>query len=176
MSPSLRFAAVTTLACVLIVSAGCGSGCSPKAAEQPTVAEPVRPADPDLSTPESAVEAYTDWISYAYRVSDSDVASHAVSAYQQMRVDSYIELNRQKQRAIEQQLVDASYRVLEREEPTATVAGTEAWTYRYVSPDGNRYLGDISEVSYEVTYTVILEAARGWVVERVEVAPGADVE
>ena len=63
-----------------------------------------QPDPADLTTPEAAVVSYLDWVSYAYLLSDSSVATQTMTPWEEVRVDSYIELNRQQGRGIEQSL------------------------------------------------------------------------
>lgn len=135
------------------------------------VTEAVVPQAPNLMSPQEAVEAYTDWISYAYRVLDAQVATPTMTPDEQVRVDAYVEYNREKARAIEQTLLDADYTTLPSATATsALVVGSERWTYRYIAADASRYLTVPAQASYEVTYAVLSQPGDGWVVDRVEVA------
>ncbi len=138
----------------------------------------VTPPEADLSEPESAVKSYTDWISYAYRVLDSDVATHTFTSYEEVRVNSYVQYNLQQGRGIEQFLADYDYDLVATTDATATVVGSEFWRYRYFALDGSRYLTEPREASYDVTYTVVLGEDGLWRVDKVEVkrldTPGAE--
>lgn len=134
------------------------------------------PTQTDLTDPISAVKAYTEWISYAYRIGDSTVAEHAMSEWEEVRVSAYVQYNRIEGRAIDQSLLDASYTVVEQGETTATVSGEEHWRYRYTDADGTVYSGPEHEARYDVTYTVIIEEPKGWVVDSVDVRAHGEVE
>lgn len=131
------------------------------------------------------MKSYTDWISYAYRIARSDVATHAFSLYEEVRVDSYIQMNKVEQKqAIEQRLVESDYRLVSEEETRAVVAGTEKWWYRYITYPEGTYKGPEHTASYDVTYTVIIEEnpvpdaparPKGWLVDKVEVAARGEV-
>jgi hypothetical protein len=147
------------------------AGCSVRANREDVhaVKPATAPSAPDLSTPESAVRAYTDWISYAYRLADSQVATRAFTADEEVRVNSYVELNRQRGRAIEMRLEKARYRTLSATGTTSTVVGSEEWIYRYISVNGDRYLTKPKQASYEVTYTLIALPGGRWLVDTVRV-------
>lgn len=154
------------------LTAGCASPPEESTADRVKPAE--KPAAPDLSTPESAVRAYTDWISYSYRTLDSDAASPTCSPAEAVRVDSYVEYNRQQGRAIEQQLVSAEYEPVLIGSSKATVTGSEQWEYRYLDPAATAYLGSTRAASYEVTYTVVPKGPSTWVVDSVRASsPGS---
>ncbi len=150
------------------------SACSP----QPAVSglpDPVAPAPPDLSTPEAAVATYLDWVSFSYRMANSDIATPTMTADEWVRVDAYIEYNRQQGRGIEQELMRFETRDRSVEETRATIAASEQWRYRYFSLDSLAYTSEPLEASYETTYTLVREAA-GWLVTRVEASPMGAVE
>jgi hypothetical protein len=168
-------------ACLIALSStGCSGG-----SDEPTftgsVVPPIRPGAPELSTPEAAVRSYTDWISYAYRILDSDVATHAFSEWEEVRVNSYVQYNKIEGRAIEQSLVTSEYDRAKSTDSTATIVGKEYWRYRYIAADGSKYLTGPLDASYDVTYTVVRKDVGTWLVDRVEVnrldeKPGSDEE
>ena len=91
---------VLMLALVGVLASGCASRSSPVDSHPvPPLAEPTAPM---LDTPESAVESYLDWISFAYSVADSEVASPTMTPEELVRVDSYIQYNVEQQRRIDQ--------------------------------------------------------------------------
>ena len=73
--------------------------------QSPGVKAVAAPAAPDLSTPLSSVKSYLDWTTYAYLIGDSDVATMTFSPAEEVRVNSYVQLNKEKGRLIEQKLV-----------------------------------------------------------------------
>lgn len=172
--------ALLTLLVVLAAgsaTAGC-SGLGRGSSEDTSTPPPaVAPAPPDLKTPVAAVESYGDWISYAYRVLDSDVATHAFSIYEEVRVNSYVQMmGTEKLHAIDQRLVEHEYRLVSEEESSAVVAGTERWTYRYIDIKTKKYSTPPLEASYDVTYTLVVEPTKGWVVDRVDAVSKAEVK
>lgn len=139
-------------------SAGAFPATTPKPGEQPP--------PPMLRDPRTAVYSYQLWISYAYRVLNSDVASRTFSPYEEVRVNSYVEFNRQEGRAIDQKIVVAKVKSVESKGATATVAMHEEWVYRYISTKTGLYSSPANSAAYETTYTVIKQ--RGdWVVDSV---------
>ncbi|MCE5204139.1 MAG: hypothetical protein ABFC80_08910 [Coriobacteriales bacterium] len=127
-----------------------------------------KPEPWSLSTPEEAVRSYLDWVSYAYRIGQSDVATPTMTPYQQVRVDSYVQYNIQKGRLIDQQLTDLTFGKPSVGTTSTLLPVRESWTYRYVSVEtaGKTLEGPYS-VSYESTYTVV-KRSQGWLVDRVE--------
>jgi len=155
---------------VLLTATTSFSGC---ARDTPPAAS--RPSPPVLTTPIDAVRSYLDWISYAYRVSDSDVASATFSPSEEVRVNSYVEYNRERGRAIEQHLTHLGLEEPDLVGTRTTVTGQESWRYRYISLRTSRYLGGWLTATYDTTYTVVRER-RGWVVDRVEAQPRGPVK
>src|SRR5665648_678196 len=87
-----------------------------------------RPKPWVLTTPESAVRSYLDWVSYAYRVGDSQVATATMSSYEEVRIDSYIQYNLQKSRLIDQKLVSITFGEASVGATSTLVPATEKWT------------------------------------------------
>jgi len=165
---------------VLAVS-GCSSGSEVGSDATPGSAEatpgafpkdkpsaPEVPPPPMLRKPEQSVYSYLTWISYAYRILDSDVASMAFSPFEEVRVNSYVELNRQQKRAIDQRLVGFEVKSAESKGSTATVAARETWRYRYIDISTGKYNGAVNEVTYDTTYTVVSYPDKGWLVDSVK--------
>lgn len=186
MNVRTRLVAVAFLLSVSAASAGCSPAVTaptaspaPPASAMPsfdaTVGTKVPraatvPRRPDLRTPESAVRSYLDWISYAYRVGESDLASSAADPYEMVRVDSYVQLNLESGRAIHQVLRDLEVKSVRAREHTATVAVTESWRYRYIDIKAGAYSSPVYSVTYDSTYTVV-ETAGAWLVSRVQATP-----
>jgi len=112
-----------------------------------------------LTTPQSAVRSFLDWTSYAYRIATSDVATPTMGANQEVRVDSYVQYNLEKQRLLDESLTSITIGS-PTAESTHTVVPTHAeWTYSYLSIDtGNKVIGGPYSASYDVTYTVVKTA------------------
>ena len=167
---------VATLCALMLAGllAGCGETAR-NSPEQENPGPPVAPPAADLSTPEAAVASYLEWVTYAYRTADSDVASHTMTPSEGVRVDAYIELNRQNGTAIEQQLVRFSAPSASSEGTMAVVVASEDWEYRYIAIDSGSYDGPLEEVSYDATYTLVLDRGT-WLVDRVEATPLAPLE
>jgi hypothetical protein len=135
-------------------------------AEKPAPAK--LPAPPDLADPTKAVASYLDWTSYAYRILDSDVASMTFDPSEEVRVNSYVELNRQQGRAIDQRLLLFQLGGVASAGATATVAAKEQWAYRYVDTKTGTYSSPVLTASYDTTYTVVKNASGVWVVAKVD--------
>lgn len=133
--------------------------------------DPVEPPPPMLRDPKTAVYSYLLWISYAYRTLNSEIATHAFSPWEEVRVSSYVELNRQEGRAIDQRLVDFKSEVVRTEGETATVSAREEWVYRYISTADGSYASPVHTAAYDTTYTVVNTEGKGWLVDKVDATP-----
>jgi hypothetical protein len=134
------------------------------------------PAPWDLRTPESAVRSYLVWISYAYRIGQSGVATPTMTAFEEVRVDSYNQFNLEKSRLIDQTLDSITFGAKSTGPTSTLVPAKEKWTYSYLSvAEGNKSLGGPYSVSYDTTYTVV-KTARGWLVDSGEAAPEGTVK
>jgi len=186
---TLRAFAVTA-SCALIgaaLLAGCANPAAPeptpqRSAEQTAALPPVsspaptQPAPADLSRPEAAVRSYLDWISYAYRIADSDVASHTMTPEEGVRVDSYVQYNLQERnRRINQQIVEFKLRKETTKASRTTLSATEKWEYGYLSRSGERSMSPTYTTSYETTYTLV-RTGDGWVVDSVKAKPLDEVK
>jgi len=157
------------------------TGCSPSTTpgetgeSTSTVGVPVVPTSVDQSTPEAAVRSYLNGISYAYRIGDSDVASQTMTPFEYVRVDSYIEKNRQEGKGIEQTLTALEVLGSAGVEPTITVSAREAWAYRYFSLQDGAYQSEELTAAYTTEYTVVLEGGV-WKVDKVSATPQGEVK
>ncbi len=155
------------IATVLLVTASMGAGCASGPAPE-TVGDPVVPPAAELADPEAAVRSYLDWTSLAFRMANSTLSTHTHTPYQEVRVDSYIELNRQQGRGIEQRLSAFTAGLASSVEGTALVAASETWRYRYFSLATLEYVSPVHTASYEVTYTVLRQPDGRWLVDSVD--------
>ncbi len=170
----LALVCVAALVCIAVAS-GC-SAPAPDTSGQ-TIASSTEPDAADLSTPASAVRSYLDWISYAYRIGVSDVASHTMTPEESVRVDSYVQYNLQERsRRIDQRLIRFDARPASVEGTRAVLGAREEWEYRYLSADGQTVLTDNYGASYDTTYTVVRTPDGVWVVDSVEAAPRGEVQ
>jgi hypothetical protein len=142
------------------------SACTP-APNSTQLAAPVLPRAADHSTPQAAVRTYLDFVTLAYRMANSDVASPALSPWEGVRIDSYIQLNRQQDRGIEQQLVKFTVRSESRDGTRTLLAASEEWRYGYFSLSKREYSSPKYTVSYDTTYTLVKDP-RGWLVDKVD--------
>ena len=134
----------------------------------PKVTGVAAPAAPDFTTPLAAVKSYLAWTSYAYRIGNSDVATMAFSPTEEVRVNSYVQLNKQKSRLIEQKLVVFVPGRVSVEGTRAVLPAKEDWEYRYLSLDGTKPLTPAYKASYDTTYTLVLAGPKRWLVDTVD--------
>ena len=169
--PSARTLAVVLVAALVATAlfvAGCTS--APKSTlESQVPGQAAPPPPPMLRDPKTSIYSYLVWISYAYRVLDSDVASMTFSPYEEVRVNSYVEYNRQEGRAIEPTLTSIAFKSERTKGSTATVAAYEEWLYRYISIQTGKYSTPPLKASYNTTYTVVYYPdKKQWLVDSVE--------
>lgn len=128
-----------------------------------------RPKPWVLTSPKSAVRSYLDWTTYAYRTGQSIFATATMSANEEVRVDSYIQLNIQKARLIDQKLTSMTFGKESKGATGTVVPATEEWTYNYLSIDtGNKVLEGPFTASYATKYTVVKNDKGDWVVDSVQ--------
>ncbi len=183
-------AVVGLLVLVAVVGAGCGSSTSVPPVNVQRPPEPQKPAATNLTTPEDAVRTYLDYVTYAYRLGRSDVASQAMAPEEFARVDSYIRYDRSQQRAIEQRLQSISFGASVPGTRTADSTATamllpahETWTYRYIDLTTGGYKGAAKSATLDATYTLVPLSAvsvpwktpghPGWLVAAVEATAAA---
>jgi len=122
----------------------------------------------DLSTPVSAVRSYLAWVSYADRIGQSTVATPTMSANEEVRVDSYIQLYLEKSRLIDQHLESITFGAASAGATNTLVTTKENWTYNYLSvAEGNAVVGGPYTASCDATYTVVRQRDGSWVVDQV---------
>lgn len=136
-----------------------------------------RPSPWVLTTPESAVRSYLDWISYAYRIGESSVATPTMSGEQEVRVDSYNQMNLQNGKVIDQSLDEIVFGTPVVKGARTLVPAREEWTYRYVSiADVGKTLAGPYKATFETTYTVTKSSRGDWVVDSVAVKAIGEVK
>lgn len=166
--PAVAMVLLGTVVAMGVASCRDPSMSGPGAIATDTPGPPIVPAPPDLTSPRSAVRSYIDWTSLSYRMANSELSTRVADPWEHVRVDSYIQLNREQNRAIEQTLVAFRVVSLSTRDGTATLAARERWRYRYFAIDTRRYLGPRHMVRYETTYTVARQRDGGhWLVSRV---------
>jgi hypothetical protein len=129
-----------------------------------------KPKPADLKTPESAVRSYLDWTSYAYRIGLSGAANHVMTSVEEVRVNSFVQYNAQKSRLISQTLDSITFGKPSVGTTNTLVPAKEKWTYSYLSiAVGNKAIGGPYTASYDTTYTVVKDEAKGvWLVDSVK--------
>lgn len=130
-----------------------------------------------LSDPESAVRSYLDWTSYAYRIAESAAATPTMSAEQEVRVDSYVQLNLQKSRLLDQKLQVIVFGKPSVGSTSTLLPAKENWAYRYVSiAEVGKTVAGPYTADYETTYTVVKNSKGDWVVDTVAVKAIGEVK
>jgi hypothetical protein len=181
--------ALVACAVALPLAAGCTKGSSAKKAGSDVIqvapgvsfpktapSAPQAPPPPMLRSPQTSVYSYLLWISYSYRILNSDVATMAFSPYEEVRVNSYVELNKEQGRAIDQRLVEFKIKGVQTKDNTATVTAEESWAYRYIDTRTLKYSSDVLRAAYDTTYTVVENAKKQWLVDKVEATPRGEVK
>lgn len=168
----LRLALVVVIAVLVLATLGCdGEGAQPA----DSVGEALQPAPWDLTTPESAVRSYLDWVSFSYRMANSEIPTATMTPEEGVRVDSYIQLNRIDGKGIEQSLESFEITSVSQETTTAVVTAREAWRYRYFSLETLKYVSEELKASYETTYALVAQSG-AWLVDGVEATPEGEVK
>lgn len=182
----VRFMNATRIAIAMVlISAlltGCGSGAangggSAKRSEDMTAGEfpesippsVTVPPPPMLDSPRAAVLSYLLWISYAYRVLNSEVASATFSVNEEVGVNSYVQKNKEEGTALDQRLVDLKINKMQSAGATATLEAREVWRYRYIDRATGRYSSEPLDAVYDTVYTVVKNKETGsWQVDDVK--------
>jgi hypothetical protein len=152
------------------------SACSTTGAPVEQTKAVAPPSAWDLSTPESAVRSYLDWTTFAYRMVNSDAATPTMSPEEEVRVNSYVQLNKEANKLINQKLLALTFGASSREGTRAVVPAHESWEYSYLAIDTLRSLSETFTVSYDTTYTLTSPRPGVWVVDSVAATPLGDVK
>lgn len=171
-SAALLFVALSIAACTSLSRSGSSDGTA-----SATIASvpPAAPVAPYLGSPEASVRSYLDWTTYAYRIMNSDVATRTMSAEEEVRVNSYLEKNRQDGVYLDQALESFNAgRVVSTGETRALVPAREVWSYRYVSISKGT-ASPFYSATYDATYAVIAKAPGTWIVDSVQVKAMGEV-
>lgn len=168
-----RRSLIVALALAALLSVVLVAACSAAPGAVGSKARPTLvPPSPMLTSPRTAVYSYLLWISYSYRVLNSDASSPTQGPDEGVRVDSYVELNREKDRAIEQTLTALDIRSVTTKGETSTVVARENWLYRYITVSTDTYASPQYGASFDSTYTVVLDPkTRTWRVFQVQATP-----
>jgi len=141
------------LLCVVLVLAVLPlSACAEKPRD--LEAEVHMPQETRNSTPEEAVRSYLDWVTFAFRTMDSEVATPTMTPDEASRISYYITMNRAEDKILNQRLDSFEIRSVDISDQVALVAATEEWTYNHKSVAKGTFDEPI-QVSYEATYTVL---------------------
>jgi len=155
------------------------AACSPRSTDAAgpggmgVAADPVEPAPWDLTAPEAAVRSYLEWVSFSYRMANSEIPTATMTPAELVRIDAYIQLNRTEGKGLEQTLESIETAVASEDATRAVVTAHETWAYRYFSLETLKYLTDTVRESYEATYSLVRQPA-GWLVDSVEASVSAE--
>lgn len=166
LGPALLAAALVTGSL-----AGCGAPSQP----EETVPDRSAPEAWDLSEPETAVRSYLDWVSFAYRMANSDIPTATMTPEEAVRVDARIQLNRVEGKGVEQHLESLDIKSASEDATSAVVVARESWRYRYFSLETLAYLSEALRADYDTTYT-LERGPDGWLVDKVEAVSAAEVQ
>jgi hypothetical protein len=153
-----------------------GSGGMTSATGQAPTDGIVRPEAPTFETPVDAVKSYLDWVTYAYEMANSDVATMTFSPDEEVRVNSYVQFNKEKNQRIRQRLIKFTPGGASKVGTTTVLPASETWQYQYLDLTTARTVTPTYTVSYETTYTLIRRDGDGWVVHKVEAQPLGEVK
>lgn len=135
-----------------------------------------KPAPWVLDTPENAVRSYLDWVSYAYRIGESQVATPTMTSYQEVRVDAYTQMQLQKSRLLDQTLESIAFGAPSQGATSTLLPAREKWSYRYVSIKvADQTLEGPYTAEYDTVYTLV-STERGWVVDAIAVTPLSEIK
>jgi hypothetical protein len=119
-----------------------------------------------LTTPKSAVRSYLAWVSYAYRIGQSQVATPTMTAREELPMDSYCQYNLEKGRLLDETLKSITFGAASTGTTSTLLHAKESWTYSYLSvKEGNPKIGGPYSIDYETTYTVVKNEKGEWLVD-----------
>jgi hypothetical protein len=136
----------------------------------------VQPEPPSFDTPREAVESYLVWVSLAYEAADSDVATMVFTPEEEVRVNSYVQLNSERGRRMRQQLLSLDLGDGSLVGSTTQLPAREVWRYQYLELASARAVSPTYTATYDTTYTLVPRAQGGWIVDAVEANPRAAVK
>lgn len=106
-------------------------------------------------------------------MANSEAATRTVTEAEEVRVDAYIELNREQGQGLAQQLKRFDLKDTRINGATATVNTAEDWVYQYFDLKTIRYISPPEQASYAATYTVLRQPDGRWLVDSVEATTAA---
>ena len=154
----------------------CDGACATTVTPGPQSKSVAPPAAWDLSSPESAVRSYLDWTTFAFRMVNSDAATPTMSAEEEVRVNSYVQLNKEANKLINQRLLEVRFGSVSEVGTRTVLPAKESWEYSYLAIDSLKSLTETLSVSYDTTYTLISPRPGVWVVDSVEARPLGEVK
>lgn len=136
----------------------------------------VVPPEPVFETPTQAVMSYLSWVTFAYQMANSDVATATFSPEEEVRINSYVQLNREKDQRIRQALVKFVPGKPSKDGTRTLVPASETWEYQYLQLTTVKSISPTYTASYDTTYTLIEREQGGWIVDSVEATPRGEVK
>lgn len=173
-SATTRSVLALALCIVAVLAALHGCATDPETVAD-SVGEATPPAEWNLSTPETAVRSYLDWVSFSYRMANSEIPTATMTPGESVRVDSYIQLNRMDGKGIEQSLALFEVVSVTEDAEQAVLVAREKWQYRYFSLETLGYVSEPLSATYDTTYTLVGGPGR-WLVDRVEASASGEVQ
>jgi hypothetical protein len=164
LATGLRCLASRISALALLALALAPAACVPAVTHPAAQPQPDAPA---LGTPVSAVRSYLDWTAWSLRTGRAQDASPTMTADEFVRVDAYVEMQRQRGRRVDERLDRFVPGTASAGETATALPAHEEWTYRYVAASSTATTSLAYHASYETTYALVHTSA-GWVVDRVE--------
>lgn len=168
----LALASISALCLVAVFATACGSQPASGSAVGSKAVAAIVPPPPMLTSPRTAVYSYLVWVSYAYRILNSEVATQTFTPDEEVRVNSYVELNKEAGKALEQTPTALNIKSVRTAGNTSTVVASEKWQYRYINTKTGAYSTPQYTISYDTTYTVVFDPkSRLWRVGSVDALP-----
>lgn len=142
-----------------------------------TAFPPATPAKADLTTPDKAVESYLRWVTFSYRMMNSDLSSATMEPTETVRVDSYVQLMRQSNKGIDQTLTSFKVTFREVNGNRASIRANETWRYAYFSSsDPMKAVSPLYSAEYVTIYRLVRGKDGLWRVDQVEATPKGAVK
>jgi hypothetical protein len=135
-----------------------------------------RPPQPSFGTSRGAVESYLSLVLFAYEVANSDTASLAFTPDEEVRVDSYLQLDTGKNQRIQQRLVTFTSGKERAVGTTTLLPAREQWHYQYRDLKSPRSVNPTFAATYDTTYALTPREGGGWLVDSVEAKPLGEIK
>jgi hypothetical protein len=101
-------------------------------------------------------------------MANSDIATLTMGPREEVRVNSYAQMNKEQGRVLDQKLVLIKFGTPKIKDNQATIPAHEEWEYRYLGLADEKPTSPLYKASYDTTYTVVSMTKGRWVVDNVE--------